>query len=243
MSRYPIMLVMLTTGWLLSGVAFAQEQGSQTANRFWTVKAEELEYRYSGDDQELAAWNTDVYYGTDELKLRWLSKGGYSLDEDTFEQLQNQLVLQTPISDFFDAKAGVRVDTPAGPDRTYGVIGIAGLAPYWFEIDANLYVSDQGSASTELDAKYELLVTNRLILTLGLDAIIAFSEDREIGVGQGLASTELGARLSYDVIDRAFSPYIGVVYESKYGDTRDFAKADNVSTEDWFAVIGAKLSF
>ncbi len=243
MSRYQTMPVLLAAGLLSSGVVFAQEQDSQTANRFWAVQAEELEYRYGKGDEALAVWNTDAYYGTDEVKLRWLSKGEYSFDEAAFEQLQNQLVLQTPISDFFDAKAGIRVDTPKGPNRSYGVIGIAGLAPYWFEIDANVYVSDQGDASTELDAEYEVLFTNHLILTLGVDATIAFSEDRENGVGKGLASTELGARLSYDVIDRAFSPYIGVVYESKYGDTRDFAKADNVSTENWYAVIGAKISF
>lgn len=241
MRRCPNIPIVLAASWLISSEAWAQQPDFQTANRFWAFQAEEFEYRYSDNDEELGTWNTEVYYGTDELKLRWLSKGEYNTDDNAFEHLENQLVLQTPISDFFDAKAGARVDTPTGPDRTYGVIGIAGLAPYWFEIDANVYVSDHGDASTELDAEYELLFTNHLMLTLGLDATIAFNEDREIGLGRGLASTELGARLSYDVIDRVFSPYIGVVHERKYGDTRDLAKTDNASTEDWFFVIGTRL--
>ena len=204
---------------------------------------EEFEYRYSDDDEELGVWEADSFYGTDELKLRWISKGEYSLEERAYESLENQLVGQVPISKFFDAKAGVRFDTPEGPDRTYAVLGVVGLAPQWFEIDANLYMSDEGDTSADLDAEYEWLLTNYWILYATLDATVAFSEDREIGVGKGLVSTETGLRLSYDLIDRTFSPYVGVVHERKYGDTADFAKAGGGGTEDWFAVIGARIAF
>lgn len=209
----------------------------------WGVQFEELEYRYSDDDEELGVWSGDFFYGTDDLKLRWLTKGEYAIEEQAYEQLENQLVGQIPISDFFDAKAGVRFDTPEGPDRTYGVLGITGLAPQWFEIDANLYVSNEGETSTELDAEYELLLTNHWILSATLDATVAFSEDREIGVGKGLVSSETGLRLSYDLVDRAFSPYVGVVHERKYGDTADFARAEGGGTEAWFAVVGARVAF
>ncbi|MAA64060.1 MAG: copper resistance protein CopB [Alteromonadaceae bacterium] len=231
------------TAALMSMSALAEDIDVQTAKQFWGVQFEELEYRYSDNDEDLGSWDGDTFYGTDELKVRWLTKGEYDIDEQAYEQLENQLVLQTPISTFFDAKAGVRFDTPEGPDRTYAVLGVAGLAPYWFEIDVSLYVGDDGKTSSEIDAEYELLFTNRLILTLGLDTTISFSEDKEIGIGRGLASTELGARLSYDVVDRAFSPYIGIVNERKYGDTEDMAKASGDSTDDWYAVIGAKVMF
>jgi len=219
------------------------QSGRKDALSLWGVQFEELEYRYSDDDEELGVWNGDAFYGTDELKFRWLTKGEYAIEEEAYEKLENQLLLQTPVSDFFDAKAGVRFDTPEGPDRTYGVLGLTGLAPHWFEVDASLYVSDEGDTSAEFDAEYELLFTNHLILSAALDATVAFSEDREIGVGKGLVSTETGLRLSYDLIDRSFSPYLGVVHERKYGDTADFAEAEGGGTEDWFAVIGARVSF
>ena len=104
-------------------------------------------------------------------------------------------------------------------------------------------MSDEGDTSADLDAEYEWLLTNYWILYATLDATVAFSEDREIGVGKGLVSTETGLRLSYDLIDRTFSPYVGVVHERKYGDTADFAKAGGGGTEDWFAVIGARIAF
>lgn len=229
-------------------LAFAQERMRDTTERkaplkVWGAQFEELEYRYSDNDEEIGVWDADFFYGTDNFKARLLTSGEYSFEEQAYETLENQLVGQIPISDFFDAKAGIRFDTPEGPDRTYAVLGVAGLAPQWFEIDANFYVSKDGDTSAALDAEYELLFTNYWILTATLDATVAFSEDREIGVGTGLVSTETGLRLSYDLIDRAFSPYVGVVHERKYGDTADFARADGGGTEDWFAVIGARLTF
>ncbi|RMJ06351.1 Copper resistance protein B precursor [Marinobacter litoralis] len=233
---------------LMPGLAFAQGMMEDTTERkqpleIWGIQFEEFEYRYSDDDEELGVWNGDFFYGTDALKVRWLTKGEYAIEEQAYEGLENQLVGQIPISTFFDAKAGVRFDTPEGPDRTYAVLGVSGLAPQWFEVDANLYVSDEGDTSAEVDAEYELLLTNYWILAATVDATVAFSEDREIGIGKGLVSTETGLRLSYDLIDRSVSPYVGVVHERKYGDSADFAESAGGSTEDWFAVIGARIAF
>ena len=233
---------------LVSAGAVAQERISDTTERkqpltSWGVQFEEFEYRYSDDDEELAVWNADAFYGTDDLKVRLLTTGEYAIEEQAYETLENQLVGQVPISKFFDAKAGVRFDTPEGPDRTYAVLGVAGLAPQWFEIDANLYLSNEGDTSAELDAEYELLLTNYWIVTATFDATVAFSEDREIGVGKGLVSTETGIRLSYDLIDRAFSPYVGVVHERKYGDSADFAEPGGGNTDVWLAVVGARMAF
>ncbi|NWN92168.1 copper resistance protein B [Marinobacter adhaerens] len=229
---------------LASGQDFMPDttQRKQPLN-VWGAQFEEFEYRYSDDDEEIGVWDADFFYGTDNFKARWLTSGEYSFEERAYEKLENQLVGQIPISTFFDAKAGVRFDTPEGPDRTYAVLGVTGLAPQWFEIDANFYVSKDGDTSADLDAEYELLLTNHWILAASLDATVAFSDDREIGVGKGLVSTETGLRLSYDLIDRAFSPYVGIVHERKYGDTADYARVGAGSTEDWFAVIGARLSF
>ncbi|WP_323751017.1 copper resistance protein B [Marinobacter sp.] len=233
---------------LMPGLAAAQGMIEDDTERkqplkIWGVQFEEFEYRYSDDDEEWGVWNGDFFYGTDDLKIRWLSKGEYAIEEQGYEGLENQVVGQIPISTFFDAKAGVRFDTPEGPDRTYAVLGVSGLAPQWFEIDASLYVSDEGDASAELDAEYELLLTNHWILAATVDASIAFSEDRQIGIGKGLVSTETGLRLSYDLIDRSFSPYLGVVHERKYGDSADFAESEGSSTEDWFVAVGARISF
>lgn len=212
-------------------------------NIFYGLQFEQFEYRYGDEDEKSAVWDGDAFVGTDELKLRWQSNGERDLREDSFETLENRLVLQTPISDFFDAKAGVRLDTPTGPDRWYGTAGIAGLAPQWFEVDADLFVSETGDGSARLDIEYEGLLTNHLILTPSLETDIAFSDDREIGIGQGVSKVELGLRLSYDLIDRAVSPYIGVAHERKLGKTADFARDEGEDRDATYVVIGMRLMY
>jgi copper resistance protein B len=222
-----------------SGTAWAQESDLV----FYGVQVEQLEYRLGDDEENLAVYDADAFVGTDELKLRWMGEGEYDLDADAFETLENRVVLQTPISDFFDLKGGVRLDTPEGADRWYGVVGVAGLAPQWFEIDADLFLSETGDASARLDVEYELLITNRVVLIPSAEVDVAFSDDEEIGVGAGLSTVEVGLRLSYDLFDRAVSPYVGVAYEAALGETADLRREEGDGTGAIFGVAGVRLLF
>ncbi len=242
MTRY---LIALSLGLGLSAFsmtvdrAHAQEVGLV----YYGLQMEEFEYRLGDEGEDLAAWDGDAYIGTDEFKLRLMSEGEYDANAGKFETLENRLVGQVPVSDFFDAKAGVRLDTPKGQDRWYGIAGVAGLAPQWFEIDADLFLSDQGDLSARLDVEYELLLTNRLILTPSAEIDVAFSDDTETEIKSGFTSMELGLRLSYDVIDRIFSPYVGLGFETKLGNTKDLNAAEGEDTAAWFGVVGVKFVF
>ena len=133
----------------------------------WAFHAEQAEYRLGEGGADAFAWDADAYVGTDELKARWISKGEYAFEEDVFEKLENQLRVQTPISDFWDVVAGVRFDTPEGTDRVYGVLGVHGLAPQWIEVDADLYIAEDPRFG--LDLEYEALITNRVILAPSIE--------------------------------------------------------------------------
>jgi len=207
---------------------------------FWGVQAEQLEYRV-GDDTDVLAWNLDAFIGTDELKFVYRTEGEFETTGDVLETFENQFRLQKPISTFFDAVAGIRIDTPEGPDRVHGVVGVHGLALLWFEIDADLYLSDH--PSFRFEAEYEALITNRLILTPSIEFNLPFNDDREIDIGAWGPKLEIGARLSYDVIDRLFSPYIGVHYERVFGETRDIVRAEGKDDDAVFFVIGTKIIF
>lgn len=206
----------------------------------WGIQAEQLEYR-AGDGSDILAWDFDVFAGTDELKFVWRSEAEFALEDDAFETLENQARLQRPITDFFDAVAGVRFDTPDGPDRVHGVLGLHGLAPQWFEIDADLFLSDD--PSFRFEAEYEALITNRIILTPVVELDLPFTDDQAIGVGAWGPKLEVGARLSYDLIDRALSPYIGVHYERVFGETADLARDEGEDVDGLFFVVGARVMF
>ena len=208
----------------------------------WAIEVEQLEYRLA-DGEDALAWDADAFLGRDEWKLRLLSEGAFGLDEEAFEELEHRLVLQRPVSDFFDAKAGVRLDTPDAYDQVYGVLGLQGLAPQWIEVDLDLFVSDDGDVSARLDAEYELLITNYLILLPSLELDFPFTDDEERELAAGAPMLEVGARLSYDLIDRALAPYVGVFYETAFGETADLVRGEGGDDDTVAAVFGVRLLF
>jgi copper resistance protein B len=204
----------------------------------WGGQAEQLEYR-AGKETDVLAWDFDAFVGKDELRFVWRSEAEYALEEDRFETLENQARLQMPISDFFDAVAGVRVDTPDGPDRVYGVVGIHGLAQQWFEIDADFFISED--PIFRFEAEYEALITNWVTLTPSIEVNLPFTDDPAIGNGGWGPTLEIGARLSYDLVDRTLAPYIGVHYERAFGETARLAKRDGEDRSAVFFVAGVQL--
>ena len=227
---------------IASGSSFAGEDTGVDPYIYYGLNFEQFEYRL-GDENRTLVWDGDAFVGTDEVKLRVRSSGEYSLDDSVIETLEHQGLVQVPVSDFFDAKAGLRYDSPVGENRGYAVLGFQGMAPQWFEVDGDLFLSEKGDASARLEVDYELLLTNRLILTPTVEIDVAFSDDEEMGVGSGLSSIETGLRLSYDLVDRSIAPYIGVNYERSFGQTRDYAREDGESGDNVALVTGVRLLF
>ena len=222
----------------------APVQAQETDFIVYGVSFEQFEVRAGLDDaSDVLAWDGDAFVGNDEWKLRLTSEGEHVTEEDAFEVLEHQLVVQRLWTDFFDLKAGLRYDSPSGPDRLYAVVGAHGLAQQWFEVDADLFLSERGNLSARLDVDYELLLTNRLILTPTIEIDAALDDDPAIGVGAGLVSVEAGLRLSYDLIDRAVAPYFGIHYERSFGETARFARDEGEQVDGLYAVVGLKMLF
>lgn len=208
---------------------------------FTLVEVEQLEYR-SQDGADFLVWDAQGRIGTDYHKVAVKSEGEFNLDSDKFERAEFQVLYQRLISDFFDAQIGIRHDVRPGPSRTYGVVGINGLAPQWFEVDASFFVSDEGDVSARFGAEYDILLTQRLILQPSAEMDIAFSDDRAIGVGSGIDSIELGLRLRYEV-EREFAPYLGINWERKLGRSADFAEDEGEDSNVFSFVLGVRMFF
>lgn len=235
---------LLLVAGVIAPAAFALPANAQETDLiFYGIQIEELEHRWGDEKEKFAVWDGDAFVGTDEFKLRWIGKGEYDLDGSKLETFENRLVGQVPISEFFDVKAGLRLDAPKGKSRWYGVVGLTGLAKQWIEVDADFFVSDQGDTSFRVDAEYELVLTNRLFLSPSAEIDFAFSDDQKMGVGAGLSTAEVGLRLSYDLIDRTLSPYAGAVWERKFGRTADISRDEGEDSEAWYFVIGARAIF
>ena len=219
-------------------VSFAPAHAEQLIYGF---QAEQFEIR-SLDGENALVWDFDVLVGTDELKFVWRSEAEMGTSTENFEGLENQLRLQIPIANFFDAVIGVRASTPEGGiDRYNAILGVKGLAPQWFEIDADLFISKY--PFFRFEAEYEALLTNRVILVPSIEVNMPLKDDVALNQASGGATIEVGARLSYDLIDRAVSPYIGVNYEKAFGGTADMMRTAGEETEEFSFVVGTRLLF
>jgi copper resistance protein B len=190
-----------------------QEMGGQVIS---FVQADRLEYQTNKGSGRFL-WEGQAWIGTDFNRL-WIKTDGERLIEDgKTRDAEVQALYSRPISSYFDIQAGVRQDFTPGARRTFGVIGVQGLAPYWFEIDTALFVSHDGDLSVRFETEYDLRFTQRLILQPRAEANIAFQDVPRLGIEAGLAGFEAGARLRYE-FKREFAPYIGVSWERVGGE-------------------------
>ena len=185
-------------------------------------------------------WDVQGYYGGDLNKFWFKSEGEGSFGEPV-EQAEVQALYSRAIAPFFDLQAGVRQDL-TGPDRTHAVIGVQGLMPYMFEIDAAAFLSTKGDLTARIEAEYDQRLTQRLILQPRAEVNLSAQDIPELGIGAGIDNLELGLRLRYEIVPE-FAPYIGIEQEWKLGGSRDFAQADGEDASVTNYVVGIRFWF
>jgi copper resistance protein B len=206
---------------------------------FGHVLLEQFEDRTSGAGHSFR-YDGQGWYGTDIDKL-WVKSEGQVSDRGRFEDGQHEMLYDRAISTFWDLQAGVRLDIDDGPTRSWGAVGVQGLAPYFLDVEATAYFSDRGAAA-RLKGSYDLLITQRLILQPEVELNFYSDQDRRRGTGSGLSDIDTGLRLRYE-ISRKFAPYVGVTYQAPIGQAADFAQQDHESTGDVRFAFGVRTWF
>lgn len=201
--------------------------------------AEQFEWQ-DRDGGDALKWDVTGWLGYETSRV-WLRDEG---DHVSGEQVENQLELLwgRPVAAWWDLVAGVRHDTGAGPSRTYAALGVQGLAPQWFHVEATLYAGERGQAGLRLQSDYEWLLTNRFILTARLEGHAWREDDEANGLGSGLAEVSAGLRARYE-IRREFAPYVGVEWMRLAADTADLARASGEDVRDTRIVAGVRFWF
>lgn len=186
------------------------------------------------------AWEGQGWIGTD-LNRVWLRSEGERSGGHT-EAADVEVMYGRSIATWWDLVAGVRHDFQPGDSQTFAAIGVQGLAPMKFEVEATAYIGERGQTAARVEAEYELLLTNRLVLQPLLEVNLFGKDDPERGIGAGLSTAEAGLRLRYE-FTRQFAPYVGVVYERAFGDTADLRRDDFERVDDTRIVVGLRTWF
>jgi copper resistance protein B len=208
-------------------------------SNFAHVIFNELEGRFNGTNSEFR-WEGQGWVGTDYDKV-WIKSEG-TVSNGAVDDGQQQFLYSRAITTYFDLQGGLRSDIDSRPTRNWAAFGFQGLAPYFFELAASGFISSQGHLAAKLEASYDLLLTQRLILQPQVEFNVYSKSDPARLVGAGFSDIDTGLRLRYE-LSRKFAPYIGVVYEGKFGQTVNIARKVGESTSDVRLALGVRLWF
>ena len=215
--------------------ARAQTEGNLT---FAKVLFDQLEYAPAPAEQPVAL-EAVGYVGGDFNRL-WLRAEGEQSTLENAGEVELEALYGRLVSPYFDVVGGARIDRSweeGGKTRGHLAVGFQGLAPYKFEVEPTLYVSDDGNVSASFVAAYSFLFTQRLALEPEVEVNAALQDVPDWGVGTGVNNLNAGLRLRYE-FHRKFAPYIGYDQNWRFGETADLAGGD---TSDGAFVFGVRM--
>lgn len=196
-----------------------------------TLLVDRLEVQAAQDNR--AVWDVSGYIGKDLDKLALYSEGE---SDGVGAESRNELMYSRALTPFWDIQLGMEAQTSGSRTQGWGVVAIAGLAPYFIDTRMRLKAGNKGVA-LNFDFEYEMLITQRLILTPRIEMEAYGKDIPELEVGSGFSSMEAGLRLRYEFV-REFAPYAGVAYSGTFGNTRRYKAVDEIS-----AVAGIRFWF
>jgi copper resistance protein B len=192
-----------------------------------------------GKGAEGYRWDGEGWFGGDIDRLVVKSEGEGAFGR-RLEHAEAQLLYGHALDAYWNIQAGVRQDFGEGPSRRYAVIGIEGLAPYWFDLEGALFLSDKGKLFGRIEATYDQRITQRLVVQPRAEIELAAQKSSRDSIGSGVSDIELGLRLRYE-IQREFAPYLGLIWERRLGATARIARVAGEDVDSGRIVLGLRF--
>lgn len=181
-----------------------------------------LEYQRLRGGVNAFNWSASGWRGGDVNRFWIKSEGSQYSSSRIGGEFDVQALYGRLITPYFDLQTGFRYEMhmeDQNISRTFAVVALQGLAPYRFEIEPELFLSNRGKFSGRFTASTDWLVTQRLILQPRIETEFAFQQDNDFRVDRGFNTASAGMRLRYE-IRREFAPYAGVAFLQDFGATK-----------------------
>lgn len=229
-------IITILAGCVLSTSVLAMGEDDPLVTK---VMIDQLETRVVDGDDPLVL-EGKLWIGKDLNKF--VIKADVEQVKGVTHELELQALYSRAIDPYWDFQVGVRQDQKPAPEKNWLAIGFQGVAPYWFEVDTTLFVGEKDQLALRFAAEYEWMITQRWVLSPEFEFNIYSKDEESRGIGSGLADTQLGLRLRYE-IKREFAPYIGINWTNKYGNTATFAKNEGEEVSSTHFVAGIRAWF
>ncbi|RYZ80626.1 MAG: copper resistance protein B [Proteobacteria bacterium] len=204
------------------------------------ILADRLEVAGRKDEKPVVQFEAEAWLGKTFQKLLLRTEG--EVKDNRLHESENELLWTQSISPYWDLVAGLKYDAGEFAGRGYAAFGLKGLAPYWFESQATLYVGEQGIILLNAELEYDLLFTQRLILSPRLEIAAQTQSEDDHGTMSGFTKAHYGLRLRYEIW-RQFAPYIGIERQELMGQTAQIARASGSESGATDYVLGLRFWF
>ncbi|UVT19682.1 MAG: copper resistance protein B [Nitrospira sp.] len=208
-----------------------------------------LEYRPKtggGESTSGYRWDLEGWYGGDYNRLWFKNEGQQDTAFKAGYDLDFQLLYGRFIRKYYDFQIGPRLETQTfrgrNVTRGFAAIGIEGIVPYNYTMEATLFIAQNGAVSGRLTLTKDLLLTQRLILQSRLETNAAIQKVEEFTTGSGFNNLEFGMRLRYE-IRREFAPYVGVSLDRSFGETATLVRQEGGNPSQIRFVTGLRMWF
>lgn len=184
------------------------------------------------------------WVGTDENKL--FVKANISKAENEKYQGDISTLYSRNIATFWDAQAGIRYrqDKNKILDQRAidAVVGIQGLAPYFFQTDAHVYVGQHEYVALELRMTRDILLTQKLIVEPYVEATMVAHDQAKSASRTGLSEMEVGIQTRYE-INRRIMPFLDLAYRYEQGLKQTSWQKNTESESGLYYGAGISLRF
>lgn len=234
-----LLAIGLLNSFLLQPAFAADEHSGEHGGAIYHAFTLETDVGKGDDSNTISRWDLNGWIGGDYNRF-WIKSEGEDVS-GKLEKAEFWGMYSRNVAPFWDLQAGLRHDTHP-ISTTYAVLGFEGLAPYFFETEAHLFLSDEGDVTARVRQENDFLVTQRLILKPYAEVNLSAQDVVEQEIGTGFVNGELGFQTRYEVT-RKFAPYLDVRYERKFGETSSIAKSNGEDNDNFVASAGLRLMF
>lgn len=206
---------------------------------FAALHLDRLEH-VSAKNGNATAYDAQAWFGRDFDRLVLKAEGEHA--RGRFQEARSEVLWSHALAPYWDVQSGLRYDSGGRQNRTWLALGLQGLAPYWFDVEATLYLGSDGRSALRAAAEYDLLLTRRLILQPRLELNVYGKDDPAREVGRGVTDSTWGLRLRYK-FTRQFAPYLGVERAARWGRSANLAEAEGNPRQETRWVAGLRFWF
>ena len=205
-----------------------------------------LESKWQRNDDGRGALKSklETRIGTDENKI--FIKVHADKAESQQAEYDAKLLYSRNVADFWDVQAGIRYrndpNREIDQDQVDAVLGLHGMAPYFFETDAYVYIGQDRQVSFNLETERDLLLTQKLIIQPYLDINMVLSDDSNYAKKTGLNSVQVGLETRYE-INKKVMPFMDMAYGYNKGVQETAWQKASSSKNEWFYGAGIRFKF